>query len=109
MKKIIFSFLLLPVLVFAQEYDMVIANGKIIDGTGNSWYYGDIAIKDGKIAVIGKLNNVAATKVINANGLIVAPGFIDVHAHIENGIFENPTAGNYIYDGVTTVITGNCG
>ena len=109
MKKIIFSFLLLPVLVFAQEYDMVIANGKIIDGTGNSWYYGDIAIKNGKIAVIGKLNNVAATKVINANGLIVAPGFIDVHAHIENGIFENPTAGNYIYDGVTTVITGNCG
>ena len=109
MKKIFFAFLLLPAIVFAQQYDVVIANGKIIDGTGNSWYYGDIAIKDGKIVGIGKLNNITATKVINAKGLIVAPGFIDVHAHIESGIFENPTADNYIYDGVTTVITGNCG
>ena len=109
MKKIILALLLLPVFVFAQQYDLVITNGKIIDGTGNSWYYADVAIKDGKIAVIGKLNNVTATKVINAKGLTVAPGFIDVHGHIENGVFENPTAGNYIYDGVTTVITGNCG
>src|SRR4030095_12597871 len=109
MKKILLVLLLLPVFVFAQQYDVVIANGKIIDGTGNSWYYGDIAIKDGKIVGIGKLNNITVTKVINAKGLIVAPGFIDVHAHIENGIFENPTADNYIYDGVTTVITGNCG
>lgn len=109
MKKIIFPFLLLPVLAFSQQYDIVIANGKIIDGTGNSWYYGDIAIKDGKIVAIGKLNHVTATKVINAKGLTVAPGFIDVHGHIENGVFENPTADNYIYDGVTTVITGNCG
>jgi N-acyl-D-amino-acid deacylase len=109
MKKIIVAFLLLPALGFAQQYDIVIANGKIIDGTGNSWYYGDIAIKDGKIAAIGKLNNITASKVINAKGLTVAPGFIDVHGHIENGVFENPAAGNYIYDGVTTVITGNCG
>jgi len=109
MKKIILAFLLLPAFVFAQQYDIVIANGKIIDGTGNSWYYGDVAIKDGKIVYVGKMNNVTATTVINAKGLIVAPGFIDVHAHIEGGIFENPTADNYIYDGVTTVITGNCG
>src|SRR6187549_3203390 len=95
----------------AQQYDVVIANGKIIDGTGNSWYYGDVAVKDGKIVYVGKMNNVnvTATKVINAKGLVVAPGFIDVHAHIESGIFENPTADNYIYDGVTTVVTGNCG
>lgn len=104
-----FAFLLLPAFVFAQQYDLIIANGRIVDGTGNSWYYGDLAIKDGKIAVIGKFNNVTATKVIDAKGLIVAPGFIDVHGHIENGVFENPGAGNYIYDGVTTVITGNCG
>jgi N-acyl-D-amino-acid deacylase len=109
MKKIILAFLVLPVFVGAQQYDVIIANGKIIDGTGNSWYYGDVAIKDGKIVYVGKMNNVTATKVINAKGLIVAPGFIDVHAHIESGIFENPTADNYIYDGVTTVITGNCG
>ena len=92
-----------------SQYDVLILNGKIIDGAGNSWFYGDVAVKDGKIVYLGKTNNVTATKVINANGLIVAPGFIDVHAHIESGIFENPTADNYIYDGVTTVITGNCG
>jgi N-acyl-D-amino-acid deacylase len=91
------------------NYDILIRNGKIIDGAGNSWYYADIAVKDGKIAAIGKLQSATATKTIDAKGLIVAPGFIDVHGHIEGGIFENPTAGNYIYDGVTTVITGNCG
>ena len=109
MKKIILAFLLLPAFAFSQQYDVLILNGKIIDGTGNSWFYGDVAVKDGKIVYVGKTNNATATKVINAKGLIVAPGFIDVHAHIESGIFENPTAGNYIYDGVTTVITGNCG
>lgn len=89
--------------------DVLVRNGKIIDGTGNSWYYADIAVKDGKIVAIGKLSNAQASKTIDAKGLIVAPGFIDVHAHIEGGIFERPTADNYIYDGVTTVITGNCG
>jgi len=88
---------------------VLILNGKIIDGTGNSWYYGDIAVKDGKIAAMGKLSGISAAKLINAKGLIVAPGFIDVHAHIENGVFERSTADNYIYDGVTTVVTGNCG
>jgi N-acyl-D-amino-acid deacylase len=109
MRKITFILLLIPFLAFAQQYDILILNGKIIDGTGNSWFYGDVGIKDGKIVYVGKTGNVTAPKVINAKGLIVAPGFIDVHAHIENGVFENPSAGNYIYDGVTTVITGNCG
>jgi len=107
--KNIFILLLLSQTALAQQYDVLILNGKIIDGTGNSWFYGDVAIKDGKIVYVGKTKDAKATKVINAKGLIVAPGFIDVHAHIENGVFENPTADNYIYDGVTTVITGNCG
>jgi N-acyl-D-amino-acid deacylase len=92
-----------------QQADILIRNGKIIDGTGNSWYYADIAVKDGKIFSIGKGLSLSASKTIDAKGLIVAPGFIDVHGHIEGGIFERPTADNYIYDGVTTVITGNCG
>jgi N-acyl-D-amino-acid deacylase len=96
--------------VFSQNnYDIIIRNGKIIDGTGNSWYYADVAVKDGKIAAIGRLQHITAIKEIDAQGLIVSPGFIDVHGHIESGLFENPTATNYIYDGVTTVITGNCG
>ncbi|WP_291400254.1 D-aminoacylase [Daejeonella sp.] len=89
--------------------DLLIRNGKIIDGTGNSWYHGDVAIKDGKIIKMGYIADIQATKTIDAKGLIVAPGFIDVHGHIEGGIINTPTANNYIFDGVTTVITGNCG
>lgn len=91
------------------QYDIVIHNGKIIDGTGNSWYRADIGIAEGKIKTIGQIGETGTARVIDATALIVAPGFIDVHAHIENGIFLRPTADNYIYDGVTTVITGNCG
>jgi N-acyl-D-amino-acid deacylase len=99
-----------PVIGFSQtSYDLIIRNGKIIDGTGNSWYYADVAVKDGKIVLIQKNISGTATKIIDAKGLIVAPGFIDVHGHVESGVFENPAAHNYIYDGVTTVITGNCG
>ncbi|HEY1023625.1 MAG TPA: D-aminoacylase [Sphingobacteriaceae bacterium] len=104
------AFVFSSVGLFAQSNaDVLIKNGKVIDGTGNSWYYGDVAVKDGKILRIGKNLTLPATKVIDAKGLVIAPGFIDVHGHIEGGIITHPTADNYIYDGVTTVITGNCG
>lgn len=89
--------------------DLLLLNGRIMDGTGNSWYYGDVAVRHGKIAGIGKLKQVPARKTIDASGMVICPGFIDVHAHIESSIFERPTADNYIYDGVTSVVTGNCG
>ena len=102
--------LLFPFIAFCQNYaDLIIKNGKIIDGTGNSWFYGDIAVKDGKIRAIGNLAGWRTAKIIDATGLIVAPGFIDVHTHIEDDEARNPFATNFIYDGVTTVITGNCG
>ncbi|HQS05350.1 MAG TPA: amidohydrolase family protein, partial [Daejeonella sp.] len=88
--------------------DLIIRNGKIYDGTGNSWYYGDVAVKDGKIIKTGYITNIRASRTIDAKGLLVAPGFIDVHGHIEGGIITTPTANNYIFDGVTTVVTGNC-
>ena len=91
-----------------QPYDLLIANGRIIDGTGNSWYYGDVAVANGKILKIGKLKG-QARRVIDASGMIVSPGFIDVHTHIETNDFKVPTANNFIHDGVTTVVTGNCG
>jgi len=94
---------------YAQEADILIRNGKVIDGTGNQWQYKNIAITNGKIMAIGQLQNWKGKKEINAKGLIVSPGFIDVHAHIEGGEKRNPLATNFIYDGVTTVITGNCG
>jgi N-acyl-D-amino-acid deacylase len=89
--------------------DLLIKNGKIIDGTGNGWYHADVAIKDGKILAIQKNLTIDATKTIDAQGLIVAPGFVDVHTHIEGDEAKTPTAGNFVFDGVTTVITGNCG
>lgn len=106
---------LLILLLFSFSYrppelvDVIIRNGKIVDGTGNSWYYGDIAIKDGRIVKIGKLSNMSATRELDASGKYVTPGFIDVHTHIEGDEVLNPAAGNFIYDGVTTVVTGNCG
>lgn len=100
----------MPASLLAQQTaDILIRNGKIIDGTGNSWFYGDVAIRNGKIIAVGKLAQYIAPKVIDAKRQIVAPGFIDVHGHIESGIFDQPTTENYIYDGVTTVVTGNCG
>ena len=94
---------------FGQSYDLLIVNGKIIDGTGNPWFYGDVGVKDGKISGIGRLDRTQAKRILDATGLIVAPGFIDVHTHIEGSVLEVPTAGNFIMDGVTSVVTGNCG
>ncbi|HET9058135.1 MAG TPA: D-aminoacylase [Chitinophagaceae bacterium] len=108
--KLFFFLLLAPLALSAQvQYDIIIRNGKILDGTGNSWYYADLAIKDGKIVSIQRKLQGNATKVIEANGLFVAPGFIDVHTHIEDDEIKNPTADNFIFDGVTSVVTGNCG
>lgn len=107
---ILFLFLMVSFQLKAQtNADILITNGRILDGTGNSWFYGSIAIKDGKIIKIGNFNNITATKTIDARQMIVSPGFIDVHTHIEGDEFRNPTANNFIHDGVTTVVTGNCG
>lgn len=108
MKRILL-FLLLPFSVTAQDCDILIINGKIIDGTGNSWYYGDVAVNNGKIIKTGRGLTLTAKKTINAKGLIVAPGFIDVHTHLEDDEAKDPKATSFILDGVTTCITGNCG
>lgn len=108
--RILFVFgLFLATQSFGQQADILIRNGKILDGTGNSWFYGDIAVQKGKIVAVGKLGKWTATRTIDASGLVVAPGFIDVHTHIEGEEKRQPTADNFIYDGVTTVVTGNCG
>ena len=109
--KWVFILLLFPLSTIAQNpsCELLIRNGKIIDGTGNNWFYGDIAVSNGKIIGIGKQLNFSADRTIDANGLIVAPGFIDVHTHLEEDEAKDPMAQNFIYDGVTTCITGNCG
>lgn len=106
--RIVFVLLVSFNLAISQS-TILIKNGKILDGTGNTWYYSDVLISNGIILKIAKNLEAPADQVIDAKGQIVAPGFIDVHGHIEGGIQGKPTADNYIYDGVTTVITGNCG
>ncbi len=93
----------------AQTADFIIRNGKLIDGTGNQWQYKDVAIQGNKIVAVGNLKDWKGAKEVDAKDLIVAPGFIDVHGHLEGGETRNPLASNFLYDGVTTVVTGNCG
>jgi dihydroorotase/N-acyl-D-amino-acid deacylase len=98
--------LLLPLVLKAQQYDLIISNGKIFDGAGNPWFAGDIAVRGDTIAAIGNLRDARATLRIDAHGLAVAPGFIDIHSHGRSGIFKVPTAENYLREGVTTIIEG---
>ncbi len=92
-----------------KPYDIVIRNGHIIDGTGSPWYSGDIGIRDGKIAAIGNLSGVPAGRIIDAQGMVVAPGFIDMLGQSELTILVNPRLPSKIYQGITTEFTGEGG
>ena len=87
-------------------YDVVIRNGRIIDGTGSPWYSADVAIRGGRIAAIGKLDGASAKRMIDARGMVVAPGFIDMLGQSELTILVNPHLPSKIYQGITTEITG---
>ncbi len=116
MRKIITIFLTFFIFYFntcqsisPKKFDYIIKNGKIIDGTGNPWYISDIGIKKDRIIEIGIIPEEMGKQVIYANNEIISPGFIDIHTHTDEGILENPVAQNYITQGVTTVVGGNCG
>ena len=89
-------------------YDLIIKNGKIIDGTGSPYYRSDIAIKDGKIAKIAK-NLKGAKEIIDAKGLTVTPGFIDSHSHSDSSLLTFPDLKEKIEQGITTSVAGQCG
>lgn len=93
--------------VRSEPFDFILRNGRVIDGTGNPACFADVAVKDGRIASIGKAGG-EAKKVIDIQGMIVAPGFIDVHTHAEE-IAQLPLAENFLRMGVTTLVLGNCG
>ena len=97
-----------PARAQSPAYDLVITNARIVDGGGNPWFRADVAIKNGRIVRIGRVAPGAAAKTIDAKGQILAPGFIDVHTHVES-IYSLPTADNFVRMGVTSLITGNCG
>ena len=92
-----------------DSYDVVIKNGKIIDGSGNPWFKGDVGIKGEKIIRVGDLGSYEAKTKIDAEGLMVCPGFVDVHTHTDASFLVNPKADSKILQGVTTEIVGNCG
>ena len=89
-------------------YDLIIKNGKIIDGTGSPSYFADVAIRDGKIVRIGKALDGAA-EMIDATGLCVTPGFIDSHSHSDGNILAHPEQREKVEQGITTCIAGQCG
>ncbi len=90
-----------------QDFDLIVRHGNIVDGSGSPAFAGDVAIKDGHIAAVGKIEG-TATREIDAHGLVVAPGFIDVHTHAED-ILTMTKAENFLRMGVTTLVLGNCG
>ena len=109
---IVFALLGLLGLTFAPQpaspepYDLVIRGGRIVDGTGDPWFRADIAIRGDTIVRVAPAIREPARRVIDAGGLVVAPGFIDIHSHGRSGIFADPTARNYLREGVTTFIEG---
>jgi dihydroorotase/N-acyl-D-amino-acid deacylase len=125
MKRLLLALLLAPALItapfdstatadgrgFAQggqtpTYDLILRGGRIVDGTASPWYVADLAITGDTIARIAPAITEPAKRVVNVKGLVVAPGFIDIHTHARRGIFEVPTADNYVRQGVTTLIEG---
>ena len=90
------------------RYDLLIAGGQVVDGTGAPARRADVAVKAGRIAAIGTIAKSDAREVIDAAGLVVAPGFIDVHTHADD-LIEQPRADNFVRMGVTTIVAGNCG
>ncbi len=90
-------------------YDLLIRNGRIIDGTGSPWYAGDVGIRKGRIAAIGTLDSAAARRTVDAAGMVVAPGFIDMLGQSELSILVNPSLPSKIFQGITTEITGEGG
>lgn len=88
------------------EYDLVVRNGRIVDGTSNPWFYGDVAVRGDRIVAVGRVPSAAARREIDAHGLIVAPGFIDMHSHSDQLLLEDGIAQSKIRQGVTTEVLG---
>ena len=109
MKKII---LLTSLFIFScakPTFVIIITNGKIADGSGEKLFEANIYIRDGKIETIGNLTEAVGSQTLDATGLVIAPGFIDMHTHSERKSLDFPDVENYLQQGVTTMVGGNCG
>ena len=115
MKRVAIAFILLASVLTprlgaqTEEYDVVIMNGKIVDGTGNPWFYGDVAIRGDRIVKVGRVVPAQTKRTIDARGLIVAPGFIDMLGQSEQNLLIDPRAESKVFQGITTEVTGEGG
>jgi N-acyl-D-amino-acid deacylase len=92
-----------------SQFDLVLANGRIVDGCGNPWYWGDLGIRRGRIAAIAPTGTLRAEQIIPVDGRFVTPGFVDIHTHSDLSILVNRRAESMVRQGVTTNVIGNCG
>src|SRR5207249_762154 len=92
-----------------MAFDLLITNGRVVDGSGEPAFQADVAVKDGRIVGVGKYNGAAAERTIDAEGRVVAPGFIDHHTHFDPQAVWDPYCGSWLHNGHTTVIVAHCG
>ena len=109
MKNILLIFFYCFISCTSSSYDIIIINGQIADGSGNDLFQSNIYIKNEKIIAIGNKPDAIGKTILNAKGLIIAPGFIDMHTHSERKSLDFPFVENYLQQGVTTMVGGNCG
>jgi len=91
-----------------MNFEIIIKNGTIIDGSGNDRYHSDIGINRGRIDVLGNLNTSRSKTIIDAKGLVITPGFIDIHTHSDVSLLDNPEGESKVFQGITTEVIGNC-
>ncbi len=103
---LVYALAAVPVRGAEPEYDLLVTGGRILDGTGNPWFYGDVATKGEKLVAVGRVPAGKAKRTIDAKGLVVAPGFIDIHSHSDDLILEDGKAQSKIRQGVTTEVLG---
>ena len=107
--KLLAVLAILGPLACAQDFDIVIRNGRIVDGSGGAAYLGDLAISGGRIVAVGSVPRGKARRVIDASGLVVAPGFIDIHNHSDDSLVADGNAQSMVRQGVTSMILGEGG
>jgi len=95
--------------VQGQDFDVLLVGGRVVDGTGNPWFFADVGLRGGRIAEVGKLGRRTARRTVDASGLVVAPGFIDIHNHSDFTIVEDGDAQSMVRQGVTSMILGEGG